>query len=58
MLFRSTVAVGDGENDIDMIESAGLGIAFNGKSKLNAIADTTISQPDLSAVLLFMGIQF
>ena len=53
-----TVAVGDGANDIDMIESAGLGIAFNGKSKLNKIADTTISQPDLSAVLLFMGIQF
>lgn len=53
-----TVAVGDGANDIEMIESAGLGIAFNGKSKLNTIADTTISQPDLSAVLLFMGIQF
>ena len=53
-----TVAVGDGANDIDMIESAGLGIAFNGKSKLNKIADTTISQPDLRAVLLFMGIQF
>ena len=53
-----TVAVGDGANDIDMIESAGLGIAFNGKSKLNKIADTTISQPDLSTVLLFMGIQF
>ena len=53
-----TVAVGDGANDIDMIESAGLGIAFNGKSKLNEIADTTISQHDLSTVLLFMGIQF
>lgn len=53
-----TVAVGDGANDIEMIESAGLGIAFNGKSKLNKIADTTITQPDLSAVLLFMGIQF
>lgn len=53
-----TVAVGDGANDIEMIESAGLGIAFNGKSKLNKIADTTITQPDLTAVLLFMGIQF
>ena len=52
-----TVAVGDGANDIEMIESAGLGIAFNGKSKLIKIADTTISQPDLSAVLLLMGIQ-
>jgi len=52
-----TVAVGDGANDIEMIESAGLGIAFNGKSKLKRIADTTISQPDLSAVLLLMGIQ-
>lgn len=52
-----TVAVGDGANDIKMIESAGLGIAFNGKSELKKIADTTISQPDLSAVLLLMGIQ-
>ena len=52
-----TVAVGDGANDIEMIESAGLGIAYNGKSKLIKIADTTISQPDLRAVLLLMGIQ-
>jgi phosphoserine phosphatase len=40
-----------------MIESAGLGIAFNAKPKVAAAAATTISTSDLSTVLLLMGIQ-
>lgn len=51
-----TVAIGDGANDLDMIESAGLGIAFNAKPKVAAAAATTISGSDLSAVLLLMGL--
>lgn len=51
-----TVAIGDGANDLDMIESAGLGIAFNAKPKVAAAATTTISGSDLSAVLLLMGL--
>jgi phosphoserine phosphatase len=54
-LFQ-TVAIGDGANDLDMIEAAGLGIAFNAKPKVAAAAATTISTSDLSIVLLFMGI--
>ena len=55
--LSQTVAIGDGANDLDMIEAAGLGIAFNAKPKVAAAAATTISTLDLSAVLLLMGIQ-
>ena len=54
--MSQTVAIGDGANDLDMIESAGLGVAFNAKPKVAAAAATTISGPDLSAVLLLMGL--
>jgi phosphoserine phosphatase len=55
--IAQTVAVGDGANDLDMIEAAGLGIAFNAKPKVAAAAATTINSSDLSAVLLLMGAQ-
>jgi phosphoserine phosphatase len=51
-----TVAVGDGANDIDMLESAGLGIAFNAKAALRAAADTSVNQPFLDSVLFVLGI--
>ena len=54
--MSQTVAIGDGANDLDMIESAGLGVAFNAKPKVAAAAATTISGTDLSAVLLLMGL--
>jgi phosphoserine phosphatase len=50
------VAVGDGANDIDMLVAAGLGIAFNAKPALRAVADTALNQPYLDAVLFFLGI--
>ena len=54
--LEQTVAIGDGANDLEMIKTAGLGIAFNAKPKVAAAADTTISNQDLSTVLLLMGI--
>ena len=54
--MNQTVAVGDGANDLDMIESAGLGVAFNAKPRVAAAAATTISNNDLSTLLLLMGI--
>ena len=54
--LEQTVAIGDGANDLEMIKAAGLGIAFNAKPKLATAADTTISNQDLSTVLLLMGI--
>ncbi|WP_163509304.1 phosphoserine phosphatase SerB [Fodinicola acaciae] len=54
--MSQTVAVGDGANDIDMITAAGLGIAFNAKPALRAVADTSLNQPYLDAILFFLGI--
>jgi phosphoserine phosphatase len=54
--LSQTVAVGDGANDIDMLTAAGLGIAFNAKPALRAVADTALNQPYLDAVLFFLGI--
>ena len=54
--MAQTVAIGDGANDLDMIQAAGLGIAFNAKPKVAAAAATTIRSSDLSAVLLLMGL--
>jgi phosphoserine phosphatase len=50
------VAVGDGANDIDMLTTAGLGIAFNAKPALREIADTALSQPSMEAILFVLGI--
>jgi phosphoserine phosphatase len=54
--MSQTVAVGDGANDIDMLEAAGLGIAFNAKSALRAAADTSVNLPYLDTVLYVLGI--
>ena len=45
------VAVGDGANDISMIESAGCGIAFNAKDSVKEIADVVVEDKDLCKVL-------
>jgi phosphoserine phosphatase len=54
--IAQTVAIGDGANDIEMLEAAGLGIAFNAKPQVVATADTNLSGTDLSPVLLLLGI--
>jgi phosphoserine phosphatase len=56
MAMEQTVAVGDGANDLDMIEAAGLGIAFNAKPVVRQAADTALSVPYLDAVLFLLGI--
>ncbi len=53
---RRTIAIGDGANDIDMLEAAGLGIAFNAKPAARAAADTSVTAPYLDTVLYLMGI--
>ncbi|HWC21818.1 MAG TPA: phosphoserine phosphatase SerB [Flexivirga sp.] len=51
-----TVAVGDGANDLDMLATAGLGIAFNAKPIVREQADTSVNVPYLDAVLFMLGI--
>ena len=50
-----TLAVGDGANDIPMIEEAGLGIAYHAKPKTAAAADARIEHGDLTALLYAQG---
>ncbi|PRY51216.1 phosphoserine phosphatase [Geodermatophilus tzadiensis] len=50
-----TVAVGDGANDLDMLNAAGLGIAFNAKPVVREQAHTALNQPYLDAVLQVLG---
>ena len=54
--MEQTVAVGDGANDIDMLGAAGLGIAFNAKPALRAVADASLSHPYLDTVLFMLGV--
>jgi phosphoserine phosphatase len=51
-----TLAVGDGANDIPMIEAASLGVAYYAKEKARAAADAEIRYGDLSALLYAQGI--
>jgi phosphoserine phosphatase len=44
-------AIGDGANDLDMFEVAGLSFAFNAKPLVREKADVAIDTPDLSLVI-------
>lgn len=52
--MSQTVAVGDGANDIPMIQAAGLGLAFCAKPKTQLAADKAINDRDLTHVLDYL----
>jgi phosphoserine phosphatase len=54
--MEQTVAVGDGANDIDMLNAAGLGVAFNAKPALREVADASLNHPYLDTVLFILGV--
>ena len=51
-----TIAIGDGANDLDMLDRAGLGVAFNAKPAVRAAADTSLNAPYLDSVLYLLGV--
>lgn len=53
--LEQTVAVGDGSNDLPMINIAGLGIAFHAKPVVKKNAQHSISTTGLDAILFLMG---
>ncbi len=53
--LEQTVAVGDGSNDLPMINIAGLGIAFHAKPLVKKNAQHSISTIGLDAILFLMG---
>lgn len=54
--LEQTIAIGDGANDLPMLERAGLGIAFHAKPKLKAAADTSVSRGGLDRMLYLLGL--
>ncbi|MGR8011343.1 phosphoserine phosphatase SerB [Streptomyces hypolithicus] len=54
--LAQTVAIGDGANDLDMLNAAGLGVAFNAKPVVREAADTAVNVPFLDTVLYLLGI--
>jgi len=52
----SVIAIGDGANDLDMLNAAGLGIAYNAKPVVQDAADTAVNVPYLDTILYLLGI--
>lgn len=53
--INQTIAVGDGANDLPMLNLAGLGIAFHAKPKVKESAESSISSLGLDGVLYLLG---
>jgi phosphoserine phosphatase len=53
--LEQTMAVGDGANDLPMIEAAGIGVAYRGKDVVKRGADAAIDHADLTALLYLQG---
>lgn len=55
--LEQAVAVGDGANDLPMLNLAGLGIAYHAKPKVQANARQSITTIGLDGVLYFLGLK-
>ena len=51
-----TIAIGDGANDLDMMQVAGLSIGFGAKPRVRVAADVLVDSGDLSDVLALIGL--
>jgi phosphoserine phosphatase len=51
-----TLAIGDGANDLPMLEAAGLGIAFRPSPRVAAVAPVTLRWGDLTSALYLQGV--
>jgi phosphoserine phosphatase len=52
----TTLATGDGANDIPMLEAASYGIAYRAKPKARAAANGWVDSGDLTAILKLLGV--
>ncbi len=54
--LAETLAVGDGANDLAMLEAAGLGVAYRAKPRVAAVAHARVDHGDLTALLFAQGV--
>lgn len=54
--LSATIAIGDGANDLDMLNVAGLGIAFNAKPVVQQAVNTAVNVPYMDAIMYLLGI--
>ncbi|HWJ88562.1 MAG TPA: phosphoserine phosphatase SerB [Pelagibacterium sp.] len=55
LAIAQTMAVGDGANDLDMLQAAGLGVAIHAKPVVAEQASVRIDHGDLTALLYLQG---
>lgn len=55
--LEQVIAVGDGANDLPMLNIAGLGIAFNAKPIVRQTAKQSISNLGLDGILYLIGVR-
>ena len=55
LALSDTLAVGDGANDLPMLQVAGLGIAFRGKPSVRVAAPARLDHADLTGLLYAQG---
>ena len=55
--MKQTIAVGDGANDLPMLDVAGMGTAFHAKPLVRENAGHSISTLGLDSLLYLMGIR-
>jgi phosphoserine phosphatase len=55
LTLDDTLAVGDGANDLPMLQAAGLGVAYRAKPKVAASAHARVEHGDLTALLYAQG---
>jgi len=56
LTLQETLAIGDGANDLPMLNAAGLGVAYHAKKMVQQQVTARINHNDLSALLLVQGI--
>lgn len=54
--LNQVIAIGDGANDVFMLQKAGLGIAFNAKQVVQDKADLAINQKNLKTIFYILGL--
>jgi phosphoserine phosphatase len=55
LAMEETLAIGDGANDLAMLEAAGLGVAYRAKPAVAAAAQARVDHGDLTALLYAQG---